>query len=113
MSAWTVEDTRAVAGTPGADCDASYLLKLSRGEDRAESMVEFAAPSAVASGGYAQEALAPFLRDDVPPHRLVVEVDGTVRIASTEERSASPPAESRPRRSGQPGSGRARKRSRR
>ena len=113
MSSWIVEDTRAVASTEATEYDASYRLRLSRGDEQTESVVEFAAPSAVASGGYAQEALTPYLSDDVPPQRLVVERDGTVRIASSEERSA-PAAADRPRRSsGQPGSGRARKRSRR
>lgn len=113
MSAWIVEDARAVASTDAVEYDASYRLKLTRDEERAESMVEFAAPSAVASGGYAQEALAPYLSDDVPPQRLVVERNGTVRIASSEARTPAARVERARRTTGQPGSGRARKRSRR
>ena len=41
---WVVGEARAVAPTPGADCDASYLVTLSRGERRVRSMVEFVAP---------------------------------------------------------------------
>src|SRR3954470_24508047 len=31
VAKWNVDDTRPVEPTPGADCDTSYLLKLSRG----------------------------------------------------------------------------------
>ncbi len=77
---WIVDDTRPVEPTPGADCDSSYLLKLSRGEQRAQSMVEFSAPSALTSIGYAREALAPFLGDDELPLRLIVGRDGKVQV---------------------------------
>lgn len=76
---WIVDDTRPVEPT-GADCDSSYLLKLSRGEQRAQSMVEFSAPSALTSIGYAREALAPFLGDEELPLRLVVGCDGKVQV---------------------------------
>ena len=36
-------------------CDAAYLLKLSCGDELLEAVVEFASPSSVASGGYAEE----------------------------------------------------------
>ena len=76
---WIVDDTRPVEPT-NADCDSSYLLKLSRGEERAQSMVEFSAPSTLTSIGYAREALAPFLGDDELPMRLIVSRDGTVQV---------------------------------
>jgi hypothetical protein len=79
---WIVDDTRPVEPTPGADCDTSYLLKLSRGEQRARSTVEFSAPSSVASSGWARDALAPYLLEDEPPQRLIVGLDGTVRVPS-------------------------------
>ena len=82
VTKWIVDDTRPVEPTPDADCDTSYLVKLSRGDRRARSMVEFSAPSSVASTGWAREALAPFLADDNPPERLIVNLDGTVRVAS-------------------------------
>ena len=80
VAKWNVDDTRPVEPTPGADCDTSYLLKLSRGERRARSTVEFTAPSSVASSGWAREALAPYLVEDEPPQRLIVGLDGTVRV---------------------------------
>jgi len=82
MKKWIVDDTRPVEPTPGADCDTSYLLKLSRGDGRARARVEFSAPSSVASSGWARDALSPFLSDDEPPKRLIVSQDGTVRVAS-------------------------------
>jgi hypothetical protein len=76
---WIVDDTRPVEPT-GPDCDSSYLLKLSRGEQHAQSVVEFSAPSALTSIGYAREALAPFLGDEELPLRLVVGCDGKVQV---------------------------------
>lgn len=82
MQNWTIEGVSAVSPTEGSGCDASYLVKLSCGEERTEARVEFAAPAAVASGGYAEEVLTPFLDDDEPPQRLVVEQGGAVRVAA-------------------------------
>jgi hypothetical protein len=82
MPKWIIEDTRAVEPTRGADCDASYLLKLSRGDQRARSTVEFAAPSSVASMGWARDALTPFLSAEELPERLIVSQDGSVRVVS-------------------------------
>ena len=82
MENWEIQRVVAVSPSAGSDCDAAYLLKLAYGEEAAEVMVEFAAPSSVASGGYAQEVVGKFLADDEPPQRLVVERDGSVRIAT-------------------------------
>jgi len=79
---WIVDDTRPVEPTPGADCDSSYLLKLSRGEQRTQAKVEFAAPSALTSIGYAREALAPYLGDEELPERLIVGRDGKVQVTA-------------------------------
>jgi hypothetical protein len=79
---WEIQRVVAVAPTDGSDCDAAYLLKLSYGDEEADVVVEFAAPSSVASGGYAQEVVGPYLRVDEPPQRLVVERDGSVRVAA-------------------------------
>ena len=80
---WEIQ--RVVAVDPsGIEWDAAYLVRIAYGEEQAEQaqiVVEFAAPSAVASGGYAQEVVGKFLRDDEPPQHLVVERDGSVRIA--------------------------------
>ena len=59
---WEIQRVVAVSPTNANDCDAAYLLKVAYGEEQAEVVVEFAAPSAVASGGYAQEVVGKFLR---------------------------------------------------
>lgn len=82
MENWQIQRVVAISPTDGSDCDAAYLLRVSYGEEQAEIVVEFAAPSSVASGGYAQEVVGKYLRDDEPPQRLVVERDGTVRVAT-------------------------------
>jgi hypothetical protein len=82
MENWEIQRVVAVAPSNANDCDAAYLLKVAYGEEQAEVVVEFAAPSAVASGGYAQEVVGKFLADDEPPQRLVVERDGSVRVVT-------------------------------
>jgi hypothetical protein len=77
---WTIDDGRAVEPTSEGGCDSSYLIKLSRGEEHARSLVEFAAPSALTSLGIAGQALRPYLRDDELPERLIVSRDGTSRV---------------------------------
>ena len=45
MPKWNVDDTRPVEPTPGADCDTSYLVKLSRGERRARPATRGGTPA--------------------------------------------------------------------
>jgi hypothetical protein len=77
---WIIGEARAVEPTPGAGCDASYLVMLSRGEQRARSTVEFSAPSSLTSIGYAREVLTPFLADDELPPRVIVSTAGDVVV---------------------------------
>lgn len=81
MQRWQVDRVVAVSPDAGTNAEASYLLRLSLGEELAQVIVDFAAPASVASGGYAEEKLRPYLGDDEPPQRLVIESDGTVRVA--------------------------------
>jgi hypothetical protein len=78
---WEITSVFAVSPT-NADWDAAYVLKVAYGDEEAEVVVEFAAPSSVASGGYAEEVVRRFLGDDEPPQRVVVERDGSVRVAT-------------------------------
>ena len=82
MQNWEIKRVVAVSPTDAAESDAAYLLKVAYGDEEAEVVVEFAAPSSVASGGYAEEIVRKFLRDDEPPQRVVVEREGSVRIAT-------------------------------
>jgi hypothetical protein len=78
---WEIQSVVAVSPSGANDCDAAYLLKVAYGDEQAEMVVEFAAPSAVASGGYAEEVAGKFLASDEPPQRIIVERDGSVRVA--------------------------------
>ena len=80
MENWVIQSVVAVSPSNAHDCDAAYLLKVAYGDEKAELVVEFAAPSSVASGGYAEEVVRKFLADDEPPQRVVVERDGSVRV---------------------------------
>ena len=73
----------AVSPRDAVDCDAAYLVKVGYADEEAEVVVEFAAPSSVASGGYAEEVVRRFLGDNEPPQLVVVERDGSVRIAAS------------------------------
>jgi hypothetical protein len=79
---WIVADGRAVEPTVGADCDSSYLIKLTRGEESARALVEFLAPSTLTSLGIARQALTPYLADDEVPQRVIVDRDGNGRVVS-------------------------------
>jgi hypothetical protein len=80
---WEIKNVVAVSPMNHDECDAAYLLKVAYGDEIAEVVVEFAAPSSVASGGYAEEVVRRFLADDEPPQRVVVERDGSVRVATS------------------------------
>ena len=80
MENWRIEKSGAISPSPESNSDAAYLVTVTYGEERAEVIVEFAAPSSVASGGYAEEVVRKYLADDEPPQRLSVGRDGSVRI---------------------------------
>ncbi len=110
MQQWHVDRVTPVSPTDAAECDAAYLLKLSCGDEQTEAVVEFASPSSVASGGYAEEKFSAYLSDDEPPRRIVVERDGAVRVVD----GPRPVDPNRPPRNARPAEPqRARRRSRR
>jgi hypothetical protein len=82
MENWVIRSVVAVSPS-NDDCDAAYLLKLAYRNEDAQVVVEFAAPSSVASGGYAEEVVRRFLADDEPPQRVVVDRDGSVRVVTS------------------------------
>lgn len=81
---WCFDDGRAVEPTLGAGCDSSYLLKLSLGEQRAQILIEYLAPSTLTSVGIAAQALTEYLCDAELPTRLIVGYDGESRVAQRE-----------------------------
>jgi hypothetical protein len=80
MQQWRVDRVTPISPADAAKCDAAYMLKLSCGEELTEAVVEFASPSSVASGGYAEEKFSVFLSHDEPPRRILVERDGDVQV---------------------------------
>jgi hypothetical protein len=80
MQHWAVDRVTPISPADAAKCDAAYLLRLSWGEESTEAVVEFASPSSVASGGYAEEKFSVFLADDEPPQRIIVGRDGSVEV---------------------------------
>lgn len=107
MENWVIRSVVAVSPM-GADCDAAYLLKVAYGDEEAEVVVEFTAPSSVASGGYAEEVVRRFLGDDEPPQRVVVDRDGSVRVVESPLTAERTPRST----NALPGPQRARRRSR-
>ena len=81
LEKWCFDDGRAVEPTLGAGCDSSYLLKLSRGEQRAQALIEYLAPSTLTSVGIARQALTAYLRDAELPQRLIIGYDGKSQVA--------------------------------
>ena len=79
VHSWSVDRSHAIAPRSD-DFDAAYLVRLSRGSTLRDVVVEFTAPSAVTSVGYAEEVARPFQRDHEPPQHLIVERDGSVRV---------------------------------
>jgi hypothetical protein len=108
MENWVIRSVAAVSPSNHDDCDAAYLLKVAYGDEEAVVVVEFAAPSSVASGGYAEEVVRRFLADDEPPQRVVVDRDGSVRVVTSPLTGERAPRS----RTAAPGPQRARRRSR-
>jgi len=80
MATWLTGRVGAISPPSGGAFDAAYLVRVASGSLVREVVVEFAAPSAVASGGYAEEIVRRFLHDDEPPEHVVVEIGGNVRM---------------------------------
>ena len=82
MSRWSILRSWPIQPPTGQDYDAAYIVRLSDGCGTTKDMVvEFEAPSAVASVGYAEEISRRFR--DLPdvPEQVIVDVERTVRVA--------------------------------
>ena len=80
VAGWLIGRVGAISPTLGSAFDAAYRVKLSCGTTTCELVVEFAAPSAVASSGYAEEIARRFLGHEMPPQHVVVETGGNLRV---------------------------------
>ena len=78
---WAISKSWAIEPPTGAGCDAAYIVRLTDQEGETHDLiVEFAAPSAVASVGYAEEVARRFRQQtDVPVH-VMVDTERAVRV---------------------------------
>jgi hypothetical protein len=81
MENWQIQRVIPVLPEDGSGADAAYRVEVSYGEERGTIVVEFAEPSSVASGAYAQDIVKPYLAEDEPPQRLLVQPDGSVSVS--------------------------------
>jgi len=80
---WRITRSWAVEPPSGDGFDAAYIVTMMRADEtRHELVVEFAAPSVLASVGYAEEIARRFQREAEPPERVVVDVDRNVQVSS-------------------------------
>lgn len=92
MTDWCISKSFAIEPPTGAEYDAAYLVRLTGEAGSTHDMVvEFAAPSAVASVGYAEEIARRFRQKGEPPLHVVVDAQRAVRIVEESvERSPRP-----------------------
>lgn len=80
MMKWTIERERPVGASPGRDTDAAFVLRLTmRGGQNFNTTVEYAAGIGDRLPIEPREAIRPYLDNEVPPRRLIVDRQGNVR----------------------------------
>ena len=78
---WRITRSWAIEPPSGDGFDAAYIVRLMQPDETLhELVVEFAAPSALASVGYAEEIARRFQREAEPPERVVVDLDRNVQV---------------------------------
>jgi hypothetical protein len=87
---YSIVRTWAVPPPTGTDYDSAYIVRLAGAEDGTthDLVVEYAAPSTLTSVGYAEEIARQFLRLTDPPHHVIVDTQGAVRVVSPAAESA-------------------------
>ena len=89
---WLISRSWAIAPPTGAGFDAAYIVRLTdtaRGATH-DLVVEWAAPSALACVGYAEEIARRFLRQSDPPLHVIVDTQRAVRVVAESGGSAGP-----------------------
>jgi hypothetical protein len=79
---WQIVKSGAISPPSGNDYDAAYFVRLVWGSATREVIVEFGAPSTVASTHYAEEVMRRFLHQEEPPRHLVVQPGGAVMVVT-------------------------------
>ena len=92
MTDWSISKSWAIEPPTGVEYDAAYIVRLTGGTGSTHDMVvEFAAPSAVASVGYAEEIARRFRQRGELPLHVVVDTQRAVSIVEESvERPSGP-----------------------
>jgi serine/threonine protein kinase len=80
---WTIGRVRSISPTPGSDCEAAYAIHFKEDDQPEPQMVvEYAAGGGgrLANARHARAASAPYLSQENPPKRLVVDRAGEVHV---------------------------------
>jgi hypothetical protein len=78
---WSIAKSWAIAPPTGDGYDAAYTVRLSHHDQSTHDLVvEFEAPSALASVGYAEEIARKYLRAADPPRHVIVDIRRAVRV---------------------------------
>jgi hypothetical protein len=78
---WSISKSWAIEPPTGTGYDAAYIVRLNREPGLSHDLiVEFAAPSVLASIGYAEEIARRFLHESELPSHVIVDVQRAVRV---------------------------------
>lgn len=78
---WSISKSWAIEPPTGAEYDAAYIVRLNREAGSSHDLiVEFAAPSVLASIGYAEEIARRFWHASELPSHVIVDVQRAVRV---------------------------------
>jgi len=80
MARWKINRIRQVPPKAGSDSDDAYAIHFDDGPEP-QMAIEYAAGGGgkFASGSQARNAVTPYLDDEHPPRRLLVDSEGNVR----------------------------------
>lgn len=94
---WSISRSWAITPPTGDGYDAAYVVRLTDGTRAAthDLVVEYAAPSAVASVGYAEEIARRFLRQNDLPSHVIVDLQRAVRVVAEPSGESGAVAEGR------------------
>ena len=82
---WSISRSWAITPPSGEPYDAAYIVRLTPDDGSFHDLVvEFEAPSALASVGYAEEIARSFLRTADTPRHVIVDTRRDVRVLGEE-----------------------------
>jgi hypothetical protein len=79
MARWSIGRVRSVPPAPGSDCEAAFALHFQEDDQPDPQItVEYASGGGgrYASPAHARATAAPYLDDEIPPRRLIVNREG-------------------------------------